>query len=84
MQFKHTLGLQDFMNRTENQEQRRAEESKAKEERKRGKWDSAEGEGEKKKLELVKRRSDNVGKKREKKEAKGTEECQTWFVNSIA
>ncbi|TNN80385.1 hypothetical protein EYF80_009409 [Liparis tanakae] len=24
MQFKHTLGLQDFMNRTENQEQRRA------------------------------------------------------------
>lgn len=24
MQFKHTLGLQDFMNRTENQEQSRA------------------------------------------------------------
>lgn len=38
MQFKHTLGQQDFMSRTENQEQSAEKEG----ERKEGKWDSGE------------------------------------------
>lgn len=55
MQFKHTLGQQDFMNRTENQEQSRA---KKRGRGKKGKWDSGKKENRRWRSEEGKERSE--------------------------
>ena len=73
MQFKHTLGLQDFMNRTENQEQSRAERRKGSERGKRGNEIVArerKGDGGEKRRE---RENDLRGRPKWKKGEKGTE-----------
>ena len=73
MQFKHTLGLQDFMNRTENQEQSRAERRKGSERGKRGNEIVArerKGDGGEKRRE---REDDLRGRPKWKKGEKGTE-----------